>query len=186
MMTSLQSNLSSDPDSRLVLEAQQHPASFQALYDRWVTPAYQYFYYRTGEKSNAEDLTSQLFLSVYQALPRYQHSGRFAAWLFTIARNLFREYYRKKRREVPLEMARHVESPSNPAAEFAHADEIQRLAGLVRSLPEGEQELIRLRYVAGLGFADMAAVLNKREQAVKKALYRLQARLQSLLEQKNE
>lgn len=185
-MTSPQSDPSSDLDSRLVLEAQQHPDSFQALYDRWVTPVYQYFYYRTGERASAEDLTSQLFLAVYRALPRYQHRGRFAAWLFTIARNLFKEYCRKERREVPLEVAQQVESAADPAAEVAHADEIQRLAGLIRSLPDGEQELIRLRYVAGLGFADMAAALNRREQAVKKALYRLQARLQSLLEQEND
>lgn len=181
--TAVQSDNPADLDSRLVLDAQENPASFQALYDRWVVRVYQYFFHRTGEAASAEDLTSQLFLALYQALPRYQHYGHFPAWLFTIARNLSKEYYRKSRREVPLEMALQVHSNSDPPAEYALTDEIYALIKLVRSLPEKDQELIRLRYVAELNFSDMAILLNKREAAVKKSLYRLQARLQGLLEQ---
>jgi len=179
----VQSEPVTDDDSELILAAQKNPARFQAVYDRWAASVYQYFYHRTGEMASAEDLTSQLFLAAYQALPRYQHRGHFAAWLFTIARNLAREHYRKMGREVPLEMAQNLASPSDPAAVVSQEDEIRYLVQLVRSLPEEEQELIRLRYVANLSFADMAIVLGKREDAVKKSLYRLQARLQSLLEQ---
>jgi RNA polymerase sigma-70 factor, ECF subfamily len=172
-----------EDDTGLILEAQRSPAGFQALYQRWALPVYQYFYARTGDQPGAEDLTSQLFLAAYQALPRYRHQGHFAAWLFTIARNLAVEFYRKRAREVPLELAERLPGASDPAAEAARSDEIQRLRALILRLPEDEQELIRLRYIAELSFADMALVLARREDAVKKALYRLQARLQSLLEQ---
>jgi RNA polymerase sigma factor (sigma-70 family) len=181
--TAVQSDNPADLDTSLVLDAQENSASFQALYGHWVVPVYQYFYHLTGEVAGAEDLTSQLFLAVYQALPRYQHRGHFAAWLFTIARNLFKENYRKKKREVPLEMALQVQSPSDPPADYALADEIRTLTKLVRSLPDKDQELIRLRYVAELNFSDMAIILDKHEDAVKKSLYRLQVRLQGLLEQ---
>ncbi|MDD2695957.1 MAG: RNA polymerase sigma factor [Anaerolineales bacterium] len=188
----IQSEPVPDEDSELILAAQKNSSLFQAIYDRWAVRVYQYFYHRTGEMTSAEDLTSQLFFAAYQALPRYQHRGHFAAWLFTIARNLVKEHYRKQRREVPLDMARHMMSPSelavptDPAEEYAHSDEIRQLVQLVRSLPEEERELIRLRYVANLSFADMAIVLTRREDAVKKSLYRLQARLQSLLEQNHD
>lgn len=174
----------SDQDAELVLAAQRDPVVFQQIYDRWAVTIYKYFYFRTGEPTSAEDLTSQLFLSAYQALPRYQHRGHFAAWMFAIARNLSKEYYRKSHREFPLEMAQQLHASSDPPEEVAQQDEINRLSRLVRSLPDKDQELIRLRYVAELQFADMAIVLNKREDAVKKSLYRLQVRLQSLLEQK--
>lgn len=170
-----------DPDADLILAAQKNPAEFQWIYDRWAVPIYQYFYFRTGEPAGAEDLTSQLFLSAFQALPRYQHRGHFAAWLFAIARNLSKEYYRTSQREVPLEAAYHLPAASDPSLEAAQQDEIARLRRLVQSLPDDEQELIRLRYVANLSFADMALVLKKREDAAKKSLYRLQARLQSAL-----
>jgi RNA polymerase sigma-70 factor (ECF subfamily) len=175
-----------DEDARLVFEAQKNPAAFQTLYDHWAVPVYQYFYYRTGDIASAEDLTSQLFLSAYQSLPRYQHRGHFAAWLFAIARNLVRKDYRKNQHHVPLEMAQHMASSLDLSAECAQADEIECLKRLVQSLPKEEQELIRLRYAAGLRFADMAIVLHKREDAVKKSLYRLQARLQVLLEQNHD
>lgn len=181
----VQSDYSPDEDASLVLAAQKNPALFQALYDRWAKPVYKYFFHRTGEITSAEDLTSQLFLAAYQSLPRYQHRGHFAAWLFTIARNLLKATYRKKQREVSLDIANQVASLSDPAAETVRADEIERLKNLIRTLPEEESELIRLRYVAELTFGEMAIVLNKREDAVKKSLYRLQARMQSLLEQEH-
>jgi len=174
-----------DKDGELALAAQQDPAIFQSIYDRWAVRIYQYFYFHTNDPVFAEDLTSQLFLSALQALPRYQHRGHFAAWLFAIARNLSKEYFRKNHREVPLDTASGLPASPDPSEEIARMDEIAQLRRLVRSLPEEEQELIRLRYVAELTFADMAIVLKKREDAVKKSLYRLQARLQSVLQNAN-
>lgn len=168
-------------DEELVLAAQKNLAAFQTIYDRWAVRIYQYFYFRTREPASAEDLTSQLFLSVLQALPRYQHRGTFAAWLFAIARNVYKEYARKRYREIPLEAAVGLTESTNMPDEVTHLDEVAHLRRLVQSLSEDEQELLRLRYIAELPFADMAMILGKREDAVKKSLYRLQARLQSAL-----
>lgn len=179
-------NTVQDKDGELALAAQKDRALFQMIYDQWAVRIYQYFYFRTNDPAGAEDLTSQLFLSALQALPRYQHRGHFAAWLFAIARNLSKDYFQKNKHEVPLEMASGLPSSYDPSEEIAHLDQIAQLRQLVGALPEEEQELIRLRYVAELAFTDMAIVLNKREDAVKKSLYRLQARLQSLLEHKND
>jgi RNA polymerase sigma factor (sigma-70 family) len=60
------------------------------------------------------------------------------------------------------------------------------LRGLIEGLPEEDQELLRLRYVASLSFSDMATLLNRNEDAVKKTLYRLLARMHSQLESKHE
>lgn len=184
--SAITSNDRDDQDARLVFEAQKNPAAFEALYDRWAVQVYQYFYYRTGDVAAAEDLTSQLFLSAYQSLPRYRHRGHFAAWLFAIARNLVNKDYRKIQRQVPLEMAGEMRSSSDPPEEFDRLDEIEYLKKLIDALPKNERELIRLRYAAGLTFAEMAIVLHKRKDAVKKSLYRLQARLQVLLEQNHD
>jgi len=91
-----------DEEAEMILAAQQNPALFHTIYERWAVPVFKYFRFRTNDTASAEDLTSQLFLAAYQALPRYRHQGHFAAWLFTIARNLAREYYRTHQREVPL------------------------------------------------------------------------------------
>jgi len=57
---------------------------------------------------------------------------------------------------------------------------------LIRALPEEEHELIRLRYIAELSFSEIGRLLNRSEDAVKKSLYRLLARLQSQLEVSHE
>jgi RNA polymerase sigma factor (sigma-70 family) len=56
----------------------------------------------------------------------------------------------------------------------------------ISALPEEEQELIRLRYVADLSFSEIAALLGKREDAIKKSLYRLIARVRNELEDRHE
>ncbi|MCE1252587.1 MAG: sigma-70 family RNA polymerase sigma factor [Anaerolineae bacterium] len=175
-----------DPDGRLVRAALLNPAAFGDLYDRWLPAVYRYFYNRTRSQAAAEDLTSQLFLNVYQALPRYRHSGFFAAWLFRIAANIYKMDCRRSRRELPLNEALPLFSTSDPPTEILNQDESRRLQNLVAALSNDEQELLRLRYVAGLSFAEIAQILNKRDETVKKSLYRLQARLSDLLEKQDE
>ena len=62
-------------------------------------------------------------------------------------------------------------------------DQVEQLAALVRKLEEDEQELLRLRFVAGLSFAGIGVCLGRREDTVKKTFYRLLARLQRQMEQ---
>jgi RNA polymerase sigma factor (sigma-70 family) len=59
---------------------------------------------------------------------------------------------------------------------------VRHLRSLIRELTDGEQDLIRLRFVADLSFAEMADLLGKREDAVKKSVYRLLARLKGQME----
>ncbi|MGB7538265.1 MAG: sigma-70 family RNA polymerase sigma factor [Anaerolineales bacterium] len=174
-----------DEAAGMIRAAQENPSEFQRLYDGWIHRVYQYISFRVGRCADAEDLTSQVFLAAFQALPRYRHDGRFGAWLFTIARNQVRMYFRSPRREFPLEIIAADGSPDVPA-QMEDAEELRRLRILVRGLPEDDQELIRLRYSAGLAFADIAAVLGRREEAVKKSLYRLQGRLKEQLEESHE
>ncbi len=171
-----------DEDAVLVARAQAEPAAFGRLYDRYVKRVYRYLCSRTGDSAAAEDIAAQTFLAALEALPRYRHRGRFAAWIFAIARNQARDHFRRGRRQVPLDEAGEVPDDVDL---LQRAVQTERSAALVRriaALPEEDQELIRLRYVAELSFAEIASLLGRREDAVKKALYRLLARLQDRLE----
>jgi RNA polymerase sigma-70 factor (ECF subfamily) len=66
--------------------------------------------------------------------------------------------------------------------ELIQNEELIQLRSTIKNLSAEEQDLIRLRYVADLSFAEMADLLGKREDAVKKSVYRLQARLKSQME----
>jgi len=67
-----------------------------------------------------------------------------------------------------------------------HADQLERLDRLIRGLPEGELEMIRLRYVAELSLAEIGAMVNRSEEATRKAISRLLARLQRQMEDDHE
>ena len=169
-------------DDKLVEAAKNNPAEFDKLYQRWISPIYRYVYAHIGNRSDAEDLTSQIMLAAFQGFPRYQHRGNFAGWLFTIARNQIWRWISRYHREEPLEYEFVPGLPTDLLSDVLKTEEIKKLREIVLGLPENEKELIYLRYVAGLGFADMGVVLKRREGAVKMSLYRLQDRLQHLLE----
>jgi RNA polymerase sigma-70 factor (ECF subfamily) len=170
-----------DEDAAPIAEAKNNPAAFSVLYDRYVQPIYRYLYYRIDSAPEAEDLTSQTFLSALEALPRYQHQGNFAAWLFRIARGKVIDYIRRQKKQLPLRENLPAET-TDLLARVVHSDEIACLSTLIHKLDEDEQELIRLRYTAGLPFAQIAVVLDSNENTVKKSLYRVLARLESQLE----
>jgi RNA polymerase sigma-70 factor (ECF subfamily) len=167
-------------ETTLVSAAQRNLAEFTALYDRYFRPIYRYLYSRVGSVPEAEDLTAQTFLAALEALPHYRQRGYFSAWLFTIARNKARDHYRRRTAE-PLD-ENQPDKAADPLAQVICSDQIERLADLVSGLGKEEQELIRLRCVADLSFAEIGACLGRKEDTVKKAYYRLTARLQRQLE----
>lgn len=166
----------------LAAEAKSDPAAFGRLYDHYVQPVYRYLYSRVGSVHEAEDLTSQTFVAAYEALPRYRERGHFAAWLFRIARSKLMDHYRGGKYEVGLDTAQRSTEQVDALNHLIQDEEIRRLRALIQGLPAHEQDLIHLRYVAELSYPEMAELLGKREDAVRKAIQRLLARLRSQME----
>ena len=166
----------------LIAAAVKDPAAFGKLYDHYVRPIYRYAYSRMGSAHEAEDITSQTFMAAYESLPRYRERGHFSSWLFRIARSKMMDHFRRSRREVGLQAAERLAAGEDTLGSFIREEELGRLHALIRESSEEEQDLIRLRYVADLSFAEIAELLGKREDAVKKSLYRLLARLKSQME----
>jgi RNA polymerase sigma-70 factor (ECF subfamily) len=176
---SIQSADLPDPDARLVLEAQKNPNAFQALYDRWAVPVYQYFYYRTGDVACAEDLTSQLFLSVYQSLSRYIHRGHFAAWLFAIARNLLARHYRRQRDPQPAQLWYEPESDAKDDRLAAVREAIQRLPAELR-------DTLELRLEQELSYEEIAHVLDIPIGTVRSRLHNAVRQLRDAMKNQEE
>jgi RNA polymerase sigma-70 factor (ECF subfamily) len=169
----------------LVRRAQTDAQAFGALYDRYVQRVYRYCLYRTNNAPEAEDLTAQIFLAALEGLPRYRQDGHFAAWLFSIARNKVAEYHRRAQPD-PLDESQLPPLQIDLALTVEKSQRREKLLRLIQALAEDERELIHLRYVAELSFAGIAKSLNKNEDAVKKTLYRLVARLKVEMEADHE
>ena len=178
----VQSRTFSEDISKLAVEAKTDPVAFGQLYDHYVQLVYRYICSRVGSVFEAEDITSQTFMAVYESLPRYRERGYFSAWLFRIARSKINEHYRRSKREVEIEAAREILDREDALGILIQAEELNRIRFLISNLKNKEQELICLRYVAGLSFAEIADLVGKREDAVKKSIYRLLARLKCQME----
>ena len=177
--TSFSQSLAEEAD--LVSSAQRDPAEFAALYDRYFRQVYHYLVSRVGRAADAEDLTAQTFLAALEALPRYRPRGHFAAWLFSIARNKARDFYRAGAPPISLD-ENHPDKADDPLMQVIQTDQVGQLAALIRKLDDDEQELLRLRYGGDLSFGEIGVCLGRKEDTVKKTFYRLLARLQRQLE----
>jgi RNA polymerase sigma-70 factor (ECF subfamily) len=171
-----------EDEAQAIANARKDPRAFGVLYDRYVLKIYRYLLSRMGSVEDARDVTSQTFLTAIETFPRYKHKGYFSAWLFSIARSKYVDHWRKAQRRIETREVNDQELLPDPLLQVIETERVVQLKLRISELTEEEQELLRLRYVAELGFGDMASVLNKNVDTVKKSLYRLLARLQSQME----
>jgi RNA polymerase sigma-70 factor, ECF subfamily len=158
-------------DPALIERARRDSEAFGALYRCYLTPVYRYLYRRLGNVHEAEDIAAQVFTEALEGLVagRYQEGGCFSAWLFTIAAHKLADFYRTR---SPLELDDPPSAETGLQAEVEKNDDWQRLAKLITHLEEEKQELLRLRFSAGLSFAEIAMLAGRNEAAVKMAIYR--------------
>ena len=123
-------------------------AHIQEHYDK----IYRYCYFKVGNSTLAEDLTQEAFLK-YLAQNSYIERGKQLAYLYTIAKNLCTDAFRKKQ---PEELTGDV--PDSAAMELQELRIALRQA--LGALPEPEQELLLLRYANGLSVGEIAAILG--------------------------
>lgn len=163
--------------TELVAAAKQDLKAFGELYLLYAQPIFRYLFSRIGSFPEAEDATAQTFLVALERFPSYRHDGFFASWLFAIARNKAMDYFRKQHKEISLDEVELIPADANLLQQMIQTERTAALSKLIKALPEDEQELIRLRYVAELSFAEIGHLLGQKEDAVKKRLYRLLERL---------
>lgn len=178
----MQSGAHPENMASLAEDAKNNPAAFGRLYELYVQPVYRYLFSRIGNAHEAEDLTSQTFIAAYEALPRYRERGHFDAWLFRIAQNKLMDFFRRGKPELDWDQTDRPLQGAEPLGRLIQDEEISRLKSLIQDLNTHEQDLIHLRYVAELPFSEIAEILGKREDAVKKSVYRLLARLKGQME----
>ena len=158
-------------------------AFFDELYQQYYPRILAYFRFRVGKGDVAEDLTSLVFERALTHIADLHVPEAAVAWLFRIAQNCAHDYFRRQRPEVSLEELVIAEQPRERSLEEqVLADEERRnLLAHVSHLPEREQEIIGLKFVAHLTNRQIAHVLNIPEGTVGSLLYRVLSKLRNAL-----
>jgi RNA polymerase sigma-70 factor (ECF subfamily) len=171
-------------DKELVRRAKKHdPEAFNQLYEEHFDRIYRYLVLKVGDRTEAEDLTQQVFLKALESIASYSWRGvPFSAWLFRIAHNQVVDYYRKmsKKKSVPLDEARTV-STSDTAALVEQNLKLEQVTLASKSLTDAQQEVMSLRFAGGLSIAEVAKVMGKSEGAVKALQHSAVAALRRIL-----
>ncbi len=154
----------------VVRRAQQHDqTALTQLYEENFDKIYRYIVLKIGDRTEAEDMTQQVFLNAFKSISSYRHKGNpFSSWLFRIAHNQVVDYFRKKskRATVPLEEAL-VSGGSDLGLEVERSLDVELLVAATKHLTRAQQEVISLRFAGELPVAQVARVMGKSEGAVK-------------------
>lgn len=132
-------------EAQLVEQAKSSQAAFHELYVCYLPGLYRYVYYRTGNRTQAEDVVAQTFMLVWQGLPRYEQRGiPFSHWLYRIAGNVLAKSFRREQNGAL------GWDPEDDRSDVSAIDQVELRLDLLkwlRTLPDTQQQVLVLRYV---------------------------------------
>jgi len=177
-------------DEKLVERCLQgDDSAWEGLVGTFGRRIYNLSYRYTGRRDEAEDLTQEIFIRIYQNLRAFRSdAGSFQNWMLKVGRNLIIDHYRQSRRfqaaagsEEMLEMQLEDEKTPNPHR-IVEQDEAARFVrgGLQKLSPELKEAVI-LRDIEGMAYQDIAGLLSIPEGTVKSRINRARLELAKLL-----
>jgi len=156
--------------------------AFDELYRRYSPALLRMFRARGISDSHSQDLTQQTFLHLHRARKDFRSGSKLRPWLYTIASNTRRQFFRRGSRkpESPLESA---EEPSTQPGQAMNAQHDVRKA--IAQLTEDMADVVLLHWFAGLTFPEIAQVLGIGVPTAKGRAHRAYAALRIRMESSN-
>ena len=143
---------------------------------------YNYFRYRLGDESVADELTSTVLEKAWTKRHRYRKDrAAFSTWLFAIAQNEVITHLRKRGKPLPISAAEEITNETTESI-VEQAQDIGQLARLLANLAERERELVSLKFGADLNNREISVVTGLSESNVGTILSRVLQRLREQME----
>jgi len=185
--TAAPSRGASSHDLRLLVEhAQQgNRGALEELYLLHFDRIYSYLHMSVGNRHDAEDLTTQVFVKMLESIGKFRwRSAPFSAWLFRIAHNLAMDHFRANKRWQPEEDVPEPDPGDRSAAEEEALESIGResMLEMIGKLSHEQQQVLTLKFVFNFSNAEAATILGKTEGAIKSLQHRALASLQRQLQ----
>ncbi|HEX6553995.1 MAG TPA: sigma-70 family RNA polymerase sigma factor [Ktedonobacteraceae bacterium] len=137
---------------------------------------YRYMYSKVGNREDAEDLTSQIFLKVVSKIDLSRSRQRVQQWLFLIARTTIADYWRAHYRQPSISLDELLDAgweitvqEESMTTNSSAADRVQRI---LRALPERYREVLHCRFLLNLSIRDTASRMGVTEANVKVLQFR--------------
>jgi RNA polymerase sigma-70 factor (ECF subfamily) len=143
---------------------------FGALYTKYAQDVYHFALYLSGERGEAEDITSETFVRAWASSETIR-VATVRGYLFTIARNLFLQGHRKRSRQVALD--ENLRDPqASPYAQAEQKAELRTVLAGLQKLPEIDRAALLMRAFDGMPYEEIARALGISLPAVKVKIHR--------------
>jgi RNA polymerase sigma-70 factor (ECF subfamily) len=171
-------------DEQLVLRVRSgEREAFDLLYARYIGRVFCFVEKRLRNRADVEETTQEVFINVFSSLGSFRAEAPFAAWVLGVARHtIAARFKRKQHPTVPLETDENgevevrAEAPqeTTPLEQYELNERLRQLASAIeQELSPEQRQLFQLHHVEHRSIAEVAAFLNKSEDAVKSNLYRV-------------
>ncbi len=173
------------PDADLVTRCQRgDDGAWSDLVEKYGRKVYAIAWHFTYDRSEAEELTQDCFLKLWENLDRYEPSeASLLAWIAALSRNLCIDHYRKRRREKGFRfLSEEAVTSLLPAGDDPQADAVRRervrfLLEALADLPDELAEVVMLRDLDGLDYREIGDFLKLPDGTVKSRLNRARIEL---------
>jgi RNA polymerase sigma-70 factor, ECF subfamily len=177
------------PEDQLVARCRRGDLdAFGQVYAQYERPVFRYAYHLLGNAEDADDVKQETFLKAYRAMASFKGDSRLLTWLLVICGNLCRDQVkrRSRQREVlydPRDVPVDTYSSSDDPDEKIEKEERSRIVmGALRGMPADQREIIVLREIEELDYAEIAKVLGCSLASVKLKLFRARRRFKERVE----
>ena len=158
--------------------------AFRLLVEAYQTQVYRLALRMCGEAA-ADDVTQEAFLAAWRALPEFRGTCRFSTWLYRLTTNAAIDCLRREKRHRDADDLDGVELPDggDTPQEAAERTETQTaVRSALSALTDEHRQVLLLRYMQELDYAEIAAALEISEGTVKSRISRAKMRLRELLD----
>jgi RNA polymerase sigma-70 factor, ECF subfamily len=184
----------SEPDEKDLVERcrKGEDEAWRELVDRLGQRVYSVAYHFSLKREDAEELTQEIFLKVFENLHRYDGGFPLVAWVVSLARNLCIDRYRRRKRERSFRfvsddaVAPLLKSDDDPAAEAIRKERTKLLFWALSEIPEDLAEILVLRDLDGLAYEEIGRALDLPDGTVKSRLFRARAEVARKVRERHE
>lgn len=166
--------------------------AWRELVDRYSPKIYSIAYHFTLKREEAEEMSQEIFLKIFENLHRYDGGFPLVAWIVSLSRNLCIDRYRRQKREKSFRfvsdeaVAPMLTSSDDPAGRTLERERAKLLFSALSEIPEDLAEILVLRDLDGLAYEEIGRALDLPDGTVKSRLFRARAEVASKIRQRQE
>ena len=158
--------------------------AFVGIYNRYKGPVYAFCVKMLVDSEQAQDVTQETFLRIYENRDRLLKTSSFKSWLFTIARNQCLNALRRSNRHTGLDMRieASLSAQETPYSKMEKNEQVRFVTQFIQSLKPEYREVLILREYQNLTYDEIAAVTRSSVSAVKSRLFKARKKLAKIME----